>query len=271
MPPATQVIRDLQAMPETQAIRVGTARTLIKGILPKIPAFPFSGWTQARASGLADGFAGLAWHRRRGCRLILMTASSDNIHPEFDRMLKRADKERLLGQRGAVIWLYGLSGSGKSTLANAMERKLHAAGRFTQILDGDNIRTGLNADLGFSDEDRRENIRRIAEVAKLFRDAGVITFCSFITPANTLRALVRSVIGDEDLLEVYVKASFETCAARDVKGLYAKARAGGVQQFTGRDSGFDEPDRADLVIETDGLPLEESLARLASAIDQRFG
>ncbi|MGJ3243652.1 MAG: adenylyl-sulfate kinase [Opitutales bacterium] len=200
-----------------------------------------------------------------------MAASPDNIHPEFDRMLKRADKERLLGQRGAVIWLYGLSGSGKSTLVNAMERNLHAAGWFTQILDGDNIRSGLNADLGFSDEERRENIRRIAEVAKLFRDAGVITFCSFITPTNALRSLVREIIGDDDLLEVYVKASFETCAARDVKGLYAKANAGGVKQFTGKDSGFDEPDRADLVIETDGVALEDSLAQLETAIRKRFG
>lgn len=195
---------------------------------------------------------------------------STNLHPTFDRMLPREAKERLLGQRGLVVWLYGLSGSGKSTLAHLLERQLHEQGRFTVVLDGDNVRTGLNNNLGFSDDDRRENIRRVAEVARLFAQAGVVTIASFITPKNALRDLAREIVGDAELLEVYVKASFETCAARDVKGLYAKAEAGGVKQFTGRDSAFEEPDRADLVIDTEAESESESLAKLLAAVNARI-
>lgn len=195
---------------------------------------------------------------------------STNLHPTFDRMLPREAKERLLGQRGLVVWLYGLSGSGKSTLAHLLERQLHEQGRFTVVLDGDNVRTGLNNNLGFSDDDRRENIRRVAEVARLFAQAGVVTIASFITPKNALRDLAREIVGDADWLEVYVKASFETCAARDVKGLYAKAEAGGVKQFTGRDSAFEEPDRADLVIDTEAESESESLAKLLAAVNARI-
>ncbi len=194
---------------------------------------------------------------------------STNLHPTFDRMLPREAKESLLGQRGLVVWLYGLSGSGKSTLAHLLERRLHEEEIFTKLLDGDNVRTGLNRNLGFSDEDRKENIRRVAEVAKLFSDAGVVTIASFITPNNELRAIAREIIGGDDLLEVYVKASFETCAARDVKGLYAKARAGEVKQFTGRDSAFEEPDRADLVLDTEAESEGESLAKLHEAVSGR--
>jgi len=190
----------------------------------------------------------------------------ENIHPEFDRMLGREAKEALLQQHGKVIWLYGLSGSGKSTLAHALERRLHDEGRLTKILDGDNIRTGLNNNLGFTDEDRLENIRRIAEVAKLFCHAGVVTIASFITPRNELRAMARKIIGDEDFLEVFVKCSFETCEQRDVKGLYAKAKAGEIKNFTGRDSSFEEPDNADLVIDTDAEDLEASLEHLLGAV-----
>jgi len=190
----------------------------------------------------------------------------ENIHPEFDRMLGREAKEALLQQHGKVIWLYGLSGSGKSSLAHALERRLHDEGRLTKILDGDNIRTGLNNNLGFTDEDRLENIRRIAEVAKLFCHAGVVTIASFITPRNELRAMARQIIGDEDFLEVFVKCSFETCEQRDVKGLYAKAKAGKIKNFTGRDSSFEEPDNADLVIDTDAEDLEASLERLYGAV-----
>lgn len=195
---------------------------------------------------------------------------STNLHPTFDRMLPREAKERLLGQRGLVVWLYGLSGSGKSTLAHLLERQLHEQGRFTVVLDGDNVRTGLNNNLGFSDDDRRENIRRVAEVARLFAQSGVVTIASFITPKNALRDLAREIVGDADLLEVYVKASFETCAARDMKGLYAKAEAGGVKQFTGRDSAFEEPDRADLVIDTEAESESESLAKLLAAVNARI-
>lgn len=196
-----------------------------------------------------------------------------NIHPIFDRVLGRADKEARLGQRGQVIWLYGLSGSGKSTLAIALERRLHAEGFATQLLDGDNIRTGLNRGLGFSDADRAENIRRIAEVAKLHAHAGLVTLCSFITPLRSLRDSAREIIGADDLLEVYVKASFETCAARDPKGLYAKAAAGGVGQFTGKDSSFEEPfadgseaAAATLVINTETASPEVCLDTLLAAV-----
>ena len=185
-------------------------------------------------------------------------------------MLGREAKESLLGQRGVVIWLYGLSGSGKSTIANALERSYHASGRLTQILDGDNIRSGLNADLGFSAEDRSENIRRIAEVAKLFKEAGIITITSFITPREDLRAQAREIIGVDDVVEVYVKAGFETCARRDVKGLYAKAAAGGVEDFTGKDQGFEEPISPDIILATDNESEQQSLQRLREFLDERL-
>ena len=194
--------------------------------------------------------------------------SATNIHTEFHRFLKREDKERLLAQRGVVLWLYGLSGSGKSTIANMAERVLHEEGRFTAILDGDNLRSGLNNNLGFSDEDRFENIRRNGEVAKLFAEQGIITFVSLITPRRDLRALARETIG-EGFVEIFVKADYGTCAARDPKGLYAKAEAGKISQFTGRDSGFEEPGKeAELVLDTDAHSAEECarllLAHLAS-------
>lgn len=185
-------------------------------------------------------------------------SSKENIHPIFDKLLGQADKEKLLGQRAVVVWLYGLSGSGKSTIANLLERNLHEKGRLTQILDGDNIRSGLNANLGFSDEDRQENIRRIAEVAKLFASAGVITIASFITPTKALRHMAREIVGPEQFMEVYVKASFDTCRQRDVKGLYAKASEGKVAQFTGKDSLFEEPDKCDLILDTEKETAEES-------------
>ncbi|HTB63682.1 MAG TPA: adenylyl-sulfate kinase [Opitutales bacterium] len=187
-------------------------------------------------------------------------------------MLPRADKEARLGQRGVVCWLYGLSGSGKSTLVLGLERELFAAGRAVQVLDGDNIRTGLNRDLGFSEAERRENIRRIAEVAKLFAQSGVIVLASFITPRESLRALAREIIGAEDFLGVYVKASFATCAARDPKGLYKKAQAGAVKQFTGRDQEFEEPvaNSEDLVLDTEKLDYPTSLKKLQTVLQTRY-
>ena len=195
-----------------------------------------------------------------------MSSNLDHIYPVFDKMLPREAKEELLSQRGVVVWMYGLSGSGKSTLANLLERRLHGDGRLVKVLDGDNIRSGLNQNLGFSDGDRFENIRRVSEVAKLFVESGIITIASFITPTNELRKLARETIGDADLLEVYVKASYEACAARDPKGLYAKVNAGEVKQFTGKDSGFEEPDRADLILDTEALSEDESLAQLLAAV-----
>jgi adenylylsulfate kinase len=189
----------------------------------------------------------------------------EDIHPEFERMLGRAPKERRLGHRGGVFWLYGLSGSGKSTLAHALETRLHEDGVLTRLLDGDNIRSGLNSGLGFSNADRLENIRRISEVAKLFAETGIVTLAAFITPTRQLRTIARNIVGAADFREVYVKASFAACAARDVKGLYAKAAAGDVPEFTGKDSPFEEPDPdADdvIVIDTEDALLEESAETL---------
>lgn len=166
------------------------------------------------------------------------------------RFLGRTARESLTRQRGTVFWFYGLSGAGKSTLASAVEKALHEKGHLTTLLDGDLLRTGLNRGLGFSDDDRRENLRRAAEVARLFCHSGVITLCSFITPTKAFRSLARQIVGEDDFHEIFVKADFETCRARDVKGLYAKAEGGTVKQFTGRDSGFEEPDRADFTIDT---------------------
>jgi adenylylsulfate kinase len=192
-----------------------------------------------------------------------------DIHPEFHRFLQRNDKETLLRQRGIVVWMCGLSGSGKSTIANAAERVLHQQGRFTTILDGDNLRTGLNANLGFSDQDRLENIRRIAETAKILVSQGVITFVSAITPRGELRDLARGLIGD-DLFEVYIKASYEACEKRDVKGLYAKAARGEIQHFTGKDGSFEPPHNADLVLDTEATSIEDAVFELLEAIRERI-
>jgi adenylylsulfate kinase len=192
-----------------------------------------------------------------------------NIHPEFHRFLHRQDKENLLGQRGIVVWLCGLSGSGKSTIANAAERVLHQQGRFTTILDGDNLRTGLNANLGFSDQDRLENIRRISEVAKVFVSQGIITFVSAITPRGELRDLARGLLGD-DLFEVYVEASYEACETRDVKGLYAKAARGEIQHFTGKDGSFEPPQNPDLVLNTETTTIEDAAFELLEAIREKI-
>jgi adenylylsulfate kinase len=196
-------------------------------------------------------------------------AAAENIHPTFGQLLGREAKESLLKQHGTVVWLYGLSGSGKSTLANALERRLHAEGVATQLLDGDNLRAGLNSDLGFSDDDRRENIRRGAAVAKLFAAAGVVTIAAFICPRAELRELARDIIGAADFFEVYVECRFETCEARDVKGLYAKAKAGEVEQFTGRDSAFEAGESADLFLNTDDLNETDAAQQLFEAVRPR--
>ena len=192
-----------------------------------------------------------------------------NIHPEFHRFLPRRDKEKLLRQRGMVVWLCGLSGSGKSTIADAAERVLHQQGRFTAILDGDNLRTGLNFNLGFSELDRLENIRRIAETAKILVSQGIITFVSAITPRGELRDLARGLLGP-DLFEVYVKAGYQVCEKRDVKGLYAKAARGEIQHFTGKDGSFEPPQNPDLVLNTEKSSVEDAAFELLEAIRDRI-
>ncbi len=181
-----------------------------------------------------------------------------NIYPIFDTILGREDKEKLLRQRSLVIWMVGLSGSGKSTLARLLENTLYENGYLTQILDGDNLRTGVNKNLGFSEEDREENIRRAAEVSKLFMECGVITICSFISPSEKIRKMAREIIGAEKYYEVYVNSSLEACERRDVKGLYARARKGELKDFTGIDAPFESPVNPDLEIRTDIHDVKES-------------
>jgi len=188
------------------------------------------------------------------------------ITPIFDKMLQREDKEKLLKQRSVMVWFTGLSGSGKSTIAIALERELHSRGLLCRILDGDNIRTGINNNLGFSPEDRIENIRRIAEVGKLFIDTGIITIAAFISPNNEMRDMAASIIGKEDFLEIYVSTPLEECERRDVKGLYAKARKGEIKEFTGISAPFEKPINPDLSLDTSVLTLEESVDRLLELI-----
>lgn len=191
---------------------------------------------------------------------------TNHIYPIFDRMLGRADKEELLKQHGLMIWFTGLSGSGKSTIAIALERELQQRGLLCRILDGDNIRSGINNNLGFSAEDRVENIRRIAEVGKLFVDTGIITLAAFISPNNEIREMAAGIIGKEDFLEIYVSTPLEECERRDVKGLYAKARRGEIKNFTGISAPFEAPDHPALSLDTSKLSLKESVDQLLDLI-----
>jgi len=189
---------------------------------------------------------------------------AEHIHPIFDRLLSRREREERLRQRSKVFWLTGLSGSGKSTLAQGLERKLFEAGYFPQVLDGDNIRSGINSNLGFSTADRQENIRRIAEVARLYCHSGIVTICSFISPTRAMRALAKEIIGQDDFLEVHVHAPLEVCETRDVKGLYRKARAGEIKGFTGIDAPYEAPSAPDLFLPTHEHELDISLDTLFS-------
>lgn len=188
-----------------------------------------------------------------------MEKKATNIYPIFDRMMSRDDKEQLLKQRGMMLWFTGLSGSGKSTVAIALERELHSRGLLCRILDGDNIRSGINNNLGFSAEDRVENIRRIAEVGRLFVDTGIITIAAFISPNNQLREMAAEIIGKDNFVEVFVSTPLEECEKRDVKGLYAKARCGEIKNFTGISAPFEAPEHPDITLDTSKLPVEESV------------
>ncbi|MBK6947511.1 MAG: adenylyl-sulfate kinase [Haliscomenobacter sp.] len=187
---------------------------------------------------------------------------ADHIHPIFDRLLTRDDYERRLGQRGKVLWLTGLSGSGKSTLAIRLERKLFEAGFLSKVLDGDNIRTGINNNLGFSEAERMENIRRISEVARLFLDTGIICINAFISPKRPMRDLARSIVGSGDFIEIYVNAPLDICESRDVKGLYQKARQGMIKGFTGIDDPYEPPSAPDLEIRTDLVELDDGVDQM---------
>lgn len=196
--------------------------------------------------------------------------SASNIHPIFERMESRHDKEQQLRQRGITVWFTGLSGSGKSTIAIALERRLTEQGFFCRILDGDNIRFGINRDLGFSEADRTENIRRIAEVSKLFTQTGIITLAAFVSPTNALRAMARDIIGAEDFAEIYVATPLEECERRDVKGLYQKARRGEIRDFTGISAPFEAPENPTLRIDTTNRPVEEVTDEVLAAIIERI-
>jgi len=181
----------------------------------------------------------------------------------------KSSRASLKGQRPCVLWFTGLSGSGKSTIANALERQLHALGRHTYMLDGDNIRHGLNKDLGFTDADRVENIRRVAEAARLFVDAGLIVMVSFISPFRSERRMARDMLGDGEFIEIYVDTPLEVCEARDPKGLYSKARAGQIKHFTGIDSSYEEPESPDLDLNTIDLPPETLAERVLEELRRR--
>jgi adenylylsulfate kinase len=195
-----------------------------------------------------------------------MNQKATDIHPVFDQILKREDKEKLLNQRSKVIWCTGLSGAGKTTLAKNLEKALHTKGYLTQVLDGDNIRSGINNNLGFTEEDRVENIRRIAEVSKLLIHSGVITINSFISPTSDIRHMAMDIIGRENFVEIYVNAPLWVCEQRDVKGLYKKAREGKIINFTGIDAPFDVPENPDVEIRTDQLSIEESLNKALKVV-----
>jgi len=193
----------------------------------------------------------------------------ENIFPIFDSLLSLEDKEKLLSQKPIVVWLVGLSGSGKSTLARGLENALYQKGYLTQLLDGDNLRSGINNNLTFTDEDRIENIRRAAEVSKLFANCGIITICSLISPTKQVRSMAREIIGDQ-YFEVFINCPIEVCESRDVKGLYKKARSGEIKNFTGIDSPFETPEHPDLEIRTDVNSIESCHAQLLENIIQKI-
>jgi len=199
-----------------------------------------------------------------------MSALEKNIHPVFGQILNRCDKEKLLNQNAKVIWMTGLSGSGKTTIAKNLEIQLNSRGYLTQVLDGDNVRTGINNNLGFSNEDRVENIRRISEVSKLFINCGIICINGFISPTNNIRQMAKDIIGRGDFIEVYVNAPIEVCENRDTKGLYKKAREGKIKNFTGIDAPFEEPKNPDVELNTAELSIEDCVSKSLEVILPRI-
>ena len=195
-----------------------------------------------------------------------MKSTNKNLFPIFEDIIQRKDKENLLNQNSKVIWLTGMSGSGKTTIAKGLEKYLFSKGIINQILDGDNIRVGLNKNLSFSEADRTENIRRIAEVSKLFLNSGVVTINCFVSPLKKMRQLAKDIIGKEDFIEVYINASLETCKQRDVKGLYKKALNGKIKNFTGISSNYEAPEQADLELITNEKSFNESIEELSKFV-----
>jgi adenylylsulfate kinase len=192
-----------------------------------------------------------------------------NIYPVFDRIYDRKVKEEILRQSAKVIWFTGLSGSGKTTLASNLEKELFFRRFFCQVLDGDNIRSGINNNLGFSREDRLENIRRISEVTKLLVNTGIITICSFISPTEEIRQLAKNIIGENDFIEVFLNTPLEVCEQRDTKGLYKKARSGEIKDFTGISSPFEAPKNPDIEIDTSVTPIKDAVDMIFNAVIDR--
>ena len=188
-----------------------------------------------------------------------MNTPSENIFPVFDKIISKEKKEKLLNQKGKVVWLTGLSGSGKTTIALQLEKELYKLGFLVQILDGDNIRAGINNNLSFSESDRTENIRRIAEVSKLFLNCGIITINCFVSPTIKMRQIAKKIIGKENYYEIFINADLETCEKRDVKGLYKKARNGEIKNFTGIDSEYEKPNNPSLEVNTSELSIDQSI------------
>lgn len=195
-----------------------------------------------------------------------MKEARENIFTIFDDILKREDKEKLLKQKAKVIWMTGLSGSGKTTIATGVEKCLHNRGILNQLLDGDNIRVGISNNLTFSTKDRLENIRRIAEINKLFLNCGIVTLNCFISPTEEIRQIAKNIIGAENFIEIFINASVQTCEERDVKGLYRKARLGEIKNFTGVSAPFENPKNPHLEINTSKLSVEDSIQRVIDYI-----
>ena len=198
-----------------------------------------------------------------------MKEEKENIFTIFDDIIQREDKEYLLQQRSKVIWMTGLSGSGKTTIDKGVERYLHNIGIINQILDGDNIRVGISNNLTFSSKDREENIRRIAEVSKLFLNCGIVTLNCFVSPTIEIRNIAKDIIGEDNFIEVYINASIETCEERDVKGLYKLAREGKLKEFTGISDPYENPSNAELVIDSSGIAPEKLVDKIYSYIKER--
>jgi len=199
-----------------------------------------------------------------------MKKQDNNIFPVFHKIIKRKDKEKLLNQKSKVIWFTGLSGAGKTTVAKHLDDELYKRGFVTQILDGDNIRSGINNNLTFSEDDRYENIRRIAEVSKLFLNCGIIAINSFISPTEEIREMAMDIVGKENFIEIFINAPLEVCEKRDTKGLYAKARRGEIKDFTGIDSPFEIPEHADIEVRTDIQSVEESVNQILDFVLSRI-
>jgi len=193
-----------------------------------------------------------------------------NIYPVFDRIYDRKVKEEILRQSAKVIWFTGLSGSGKTTLAANLEKELFFRRYFCQVLDGDNIRSGINNNLGFSKEDRLENIRRISEVTKLLVNTGIITICSFISPTEEIRQMAKNIIGENDFIEVFLNTPLEVCEKRDTKGLYKKARSGEIKDFTGISSPFEAPMNPDIEIDTSLTPIKDAVDLIFNVVMDRI-